>query len=111
MHTVGFIHRDIKPDNFAINHVHKNLVMLFDFGLARQILVKDKNDKMKLREPRNKVAFRGTVRYCSVNGLHFLTQTQILIPLFTVHNNKEQGRHDGMFYSVVFRCWKFCFLF
>uniref|UniRef100_A0A915E4I2 Protein kinase domain-containing protein n=1 Tax=Ditylenchus dipsaci TaxID=166011 RepID=A0A915E4I2_9BILA len=50
MHIVGFVHRDIKPDNFAINHAQKNLIMLFDFGLARQILVKDVNGKMVLRE-------------------------------------------------------------
>ncbi|KAI1730168.1 protein kinase domain-containing protein [Ditylenchus destructor] len=88
LHTAGFIHRDVKPDNFACDFVQKNLIILFDFGLARQILVLDENKKPKLREPRTKVAFRGTVRYCSLN----------------VHHHKEQGRHDdlwGMLFMLI----------
>uniref|UniRef100_A0A7E4UMF2 Protein kinase domain-containing protein n=1 Tax=Panagrellus redivivus TaxID=6233 RepID=A0A7E4UMF2_PANRE len=80
MHVVGFIHRDIKPSNFACGFTHKHIIYVFDFGLSRQIMMQDKSGALRLREPRNKVCFRGTVRYCSVN----------------VHQYKEQGRHDDI---------------
>ncbi|KAI6228643.1 Protein kinase domain-containing protein [Aphelenchoides fujianensis] len=79
LHAVGFVHRDVKPTNFACGAVNKHLVHMFDFGLARQILT-SLDGKGRLREPRAKVSFRGTVRYCSLN----------------VHNYKEQGRHDDL---------------
>ncbi|GMT29144.1 hypothetical protein PFISCL1PPCAC_20441 [Pristionchus fissidentatus] len=80
MHNAGFIHRDLKPTNLAIGNKLKHSVFLFDFGLARQIMITDKAGKMTLREPRKKASFRGTVRYCSLN----------------VHLAKEQGRHDDL---------------
>ncbi|GMS90411.1 hypothetical protein PENTCL1PPCAC_12586, partial [Pristionchus entomophagus] len=90
MHKAGFIHRDLKPTNLAMGHKLKRIVYVFDFGLARQILVADKENggKLTLREPRKKVPFRGTVRYCSIN----------------VHLAKELGRHDdlwGILYSMI----------
>uniref|UniRef100_A0A0R3RUX0 Protein kinase domain-containing protein n=1 Tax=Elaeophora elaphi TaxID=1147741 RepID=A0A0R3RUX0_9BILA len=89
LHKIGFVHRDIKPSNFAMGRDEKaNTVFMFDFGLARQIMFPGKDGKLKLREARKKVAFRGTVRYCSLN----------------VHLYKEQGRHDdlwSMFYMLI----------
>uniref|UniRef100_A0A914Y7W9 Protein kinase domain-containing protein n=1 Tax=Panagrolaimus superbus TaxID=310955 RepID=A0A914Y7W9_9BILA len=87
LHQAGFIHRDIKPSNFSCGHAKKDVIYLFDFGLARQIYINDKNGNIKLREPRNKVSFRGTVRYCSLN----------------VHLYREQGRHDDLI-SMLFMC-------
>ncbi|KAI6229898.1 putative serine/threonine-protein kinase [Aphelenchoides fujianensis] len=84
LHAVGFVHRDVKPTNFACGAVNKHLVHMFDFGLARQILT-SLDGKGRLREPRAKVSFRGTVRYCSLN----------------VHNYKEQGRHDDLWSWLV----------
>uniref|UniRef100_A0A915PY24 Protein kinase domain-containing protein n=1 Tax=Setaria digitata TaxID=48799 RepID=A0A915PY24_9BILA len=91
LHNIGFIHRDVKPLNFSLGSTQstKRLLFLFDFGLSRQIFLPVQGtNEMKLREPRKKVAFRGTVRYCSLN----------------VHQHKEQGRHDdliSLLYTVV----------
>ena len=69
-----------RPTNFACGHVQKHIIYLFDFGLARLYRSTDKDGKVKLREPRNKVSFRGTVRYCSLN----------------VHLYREQGNFPFM---------------
>ena len=48
LHSVGFVHRDVKPTNFACSASNKNLLVIFDFGLARQIFITE-NGKPKLR--------------------------------------------------------------
>ena len=38
MHKIGYLHRDVKPDNLAIGLSEKNkIIYLFDFGLALSI--------------------------------------------------------------------------
>uniref|UniRef100_A0A1I7TL02 Protein kinase domain-containing protein n=1 Tax=Caenorhabditis tropicalis TaxID=1561998 RepID=A0A1I7TL02_9PELO len=57
--------------------------LVLDFGLARQY-VTDEQDGKKMRRPREKALFRGTVRYCSV----------------AMHDRFEQGRVDDLWMLV-----------
>ncbi|KAI6238008.1 Tau-tubulin kinase 2 [Aphelenchoides fujianensis] len=64
LHKHGFIHRDVKPANYAVGLGNrKRIVYLLDFGIARRI----NNDENMLKAPRVQVAFKGTVRFASLN--------------------------------------------
>uniref|UniRef100_A0A183UT08 Protein kinase domain-containing protein n=1 Tax=Toxocara canis TaxID=6265 RepID=A0A183UT08_TOXCA len=75
LHKIGFLHRDIKPGNFAIgrpeNNEHHTIFML-DFGLCRQFSTADKD----LRLPREMAPFRGTTRYASITALRQMEQSR-----------------------------------
>ena len=70
LHTYGFIHCDIKPDNFALSSMKEKekgdfTVYLIDYGLAEPYINLKTKVHRKLKEGKGN---KGTLDFCSINS-------------------------------------------
>jgi serine/threonine protein kinase len=78
VHKIGFLHRDIKPDNFLIGvGSMKNRIYLIDFGLSKKFI--DTQSKEHI-EYKTNVNFTGSFRFSSIRN----------------HKGIEQSRRDDL---------------
>ena len=74
IHEKGFIHRDVKPENFVIGlNESSNIIHVIDFGLSRRFKDKVTGQHIPYKENRHMI---GTVRYASINSLLGIEQSR-----------------------------------
>ena len=65
VHNHGYLHRDIKPQNYCVGVGSSDTVYLLDFGLATKFM----NEKLGIHAPyREERSFLGTASFASLNA-------------------------------------------
>jgi len=85
VHKLGLVHRDIKPDNFAVDNSEGTGIYIFDFGLSSQYI----SPSGKHIPVRDGLSLIGTMRYASIH----------------VHEGFLQSRRDDLesfFYMLLY---------
>lgn len=104
IHAIGFLHRDVKPSNFAMGRLPTTCrkVFMLDFGLARKYT----NAEGGVRAARPQAGFRGTVRYASVNAHKNKVRKLVKEYFVKMFNILIISRKwvDMMIYGVYFIC-------
>ena len=74
LHEKNYLHRDIKPDNFAIGRgKDSNKVFILDFGLSKRYRDQNTLEHIPYAENKN---LSGTARYASINALRGIQQSR-----------------------------------
>lgn len=130
IHSVGFLHRDVKPSNFAMGrHAHNcRHVYMLDFGLARQYIIAStgKDAKAANSTSINNSSSNTTNNNNNNNSTSSMANTVTTMSKFEVrppraaagfrgtvryaslnaHKNKEMGRHDDL-WSLLYMLVEF----
>lgn len=73
VHSCGYVHRDLKPDNFVLGlNEFKNRIYLIDFGLSSRFLTSEGSH----REEQSGKNFVGTARYASARTHEGFSQSR-----------------------------------
>ena len=86
VHSRKFLHKDIKPENFAKGYKDPTIIYLLDYGLSKRYINPKTKEHIPYNTNRN---MTGTVRYASVN----------------THLGIEQSRRDdieALLYMLVY---------
>ena len=75
LHAAGYVHRDLKPDNFLLGSDAKTLFII-DFGLSNKYVTTDAENNTIHKPMQTDRPFIGTTRYASLNTHKGVSQSR-----------------------------------